>query len=92
MNHKGYIKSVIGGTCLALACATLFFSCARGKKRFSGDDMSHHVIITYLTTGDRPTNGATEKMLKKLNEILEISMPTWAQSVLIRQRHQNEAI
>ena len=71
MNHKGYIKSVIGGTCLALACATLFFSCARGKKRFSGDDMSHHVIITYLTTGDRPTNGATEKMLKKLNEILD---------------------
>ena len=71
MNHKGHIKSAVYGTCLALTCLLLFFSCTKGKKGAKGDDLSHHVIITYLTTGDRPTNGATEKMLKKLNEILD---------------------
>ncbi|MBQ2314507.1 MAG: ABC transporter substrate-binding protein [Treponema sp.] len=71
MNHNGYISSLLKRTCLALACAGLLFSCSSQKTTAgSGDDLSHHVIITCMTTGDRPTNGATEKMLKELNKIL----------------------
>ena len=33
-------------------------------------DTSEHVTITYMTTGGKPTNGATEEMLEKLNAIL----------------------
>lgn len=33
-------------------------------------DTSEHVTITYMTTGTKPTNGATEEMLEQLNEIL----------------------
>ncbi len=36
----------------------------------SAIDTSEHVVITYMTTGDAPTNGATEEVLAKLNEIL----------------------
>ena len=45
-------------------------SCMQSGAKNQKDDLSHHVIITYMTTGDRPTNGATEKMLKELNKIL----------------------
>ena len=33
-------------------------------------DTSEHVVITYMVTGDKPTNTATDEMLAKLNEIL----------------------
>lgn len=33
-------------------------------------DTSEHVVINYMTTGDKPTNGKTEAMLEKLNAIL----------------------
>ena len=33
-------------------------------------DTSEHVKITYMTTGGKPTNGATEEMLEQLNAIL----------------------
>ncbi|MCR5101051.1 MAG: DUF3502 domain-containing protein [Butyrivibrio sp.] len=33
-------------------------------------DTSEHVVITYMTTGGKPTNGATEEMLDELNAIL----------------------
>ena len=33
-------------------------------------DTSEHVKITYMTTGGKPTNGATEEMLAELNKIL----------------------
>lgn len=33
-------------------------------------DTSEHVVITYMTTGGKPTNGATEDMLDELNKIL----------------------
>lgn len=33
-------------------------------------DTSEHVVVTYMTTGGKPTNGATEEMLEKLNKIL----------------------
>ncbi len=33
-------------------------------------DTSEHVVITYMTTGGKPTNGATEEMLDQLNAIL----------------------
>ena len=38
---------------------------------FSPDiDTSEHVKIVYVTTGNKPTNGATDEMLEKLNAIL----------------------
>ena len=36
----------------------------------SAIDTSEHVVITYMTTGGKPTNGATEDMLAELNAIL----------------------
>lgn len=33
-------------------------------------DTSEHVVISYMTTGDASTNGATEAMLEELNAIL----------------------
>ncbi len=36
----------------------------------SAIDTSEHVVITYMTTGGKPTNGATEEMLAQLNAIL----------------------
>ncbi|MBQ1592000.1 MAG: ABC transporter substrate-binding protein, partial [Treponema sp.] len=61
-------------TLTALAAAFLavpvISSCMQSGAKNQKDDLSHHVIITYMTTGDRPTNGATEKMLKELNKIL----------------------
>ncbi|MCR5734794.1 MAG: ABC transporter substrate-binding protein [Lachnospiraceae bacterium] len=37
----------------------------------TGDiDTSEHVKVVYMTTGGKPTNGATEEMLEKLNAIL----------------------
>ncbi|MBQ3687378.1 MAG: hypothetical protein II932_06070 [Treponema sp.] len=45
-----------------------------GGSAASGDASSSvpskHVVIQYMTTGNKPTNGATEKMLEKLNAIL----------------------
>lgn len=34
-------------------------------------DTSEHVVITYMTTGDKPTNGATEEVIAELNKILK---------------------
>ncbi len=56
---------------IALLCiAGIAFAGGRKEKPKTGDDLSKHVVITYMTTGDKPTNGATEKMLEKLNKIL----------------------
>ncbi|MBE5961659.1 MAG: DUF3502 domain-containing protein [Lachnospiraceae bacterium] len=33
-------------------------------------DTSEHVVISYMTTGDKKDNGATEKVLEQLNKIL----------------------
>lgn len=41
-----------------------------GSEKANEIDTSDHVVITYMTTGDKPTNGKTEEMLKKLNEVL----------------------
>ncbi len=54
----------------AFLAAPVISSCMQSGAKNQKDDLSHHVIITYMTTGDRPTNGATEKMLKELNKIL----------------------
>lgn len=73
LKHSFLIKSIFSAS--ALLSAFAFTSCSFLKKSKNGAsskgiDTSRHVIITYMTTGDRPTNGATERMLKKLNEIL----------------------
>jgi hypothetical protein len=39
-------------------------------EKWADVDTSEHVVITYMTTGDANTNGATEDMLEKLNAIL----------------------
>ncbi len=57
---------------LGLGLAAGLTSCG-GKKesaKAGGNDLSKHVVIQYMTTGDKPTNGATEEMLAKLNKIL----------------------
>ena len=52
---------------IALFCiAGIAFAGGKKEKPKTGDDLSKHVVITYMTTGDKPTNGATEKMLEKL--------------------------
>ena len=55
---------------LAVSCF-LLFSCKQAKKETSQNGVpNHHVIITYLTTGDKPGNSGTSEMLEKLNERL----------------------
>ncbi len=39
-------------------------------EKWADVDTSEHVVINYMTTGDAPTNDATQKMLDELNEIL----------------------
>jgi putative aldouronate transport system substrate-binding protein len=64
------IKSVVAATISGLLVAG--FAACSGKSGASAKkvDTSKHVVITYMTTGNKPTNGATEAMLKKLNVIL----------------------
>lgn len=40
------------------------------SKNEAVNPLNHHVIITYLTTGNKPTNSGTAEMLVKLNERL----------------------
>ena len=57
--------------CFLLVACFLFFSCNQTKQNNSqSDNLNHHVIITYLTTGDKPGNSGTSEMLEKLNERL----------------------
>ena len=63
---------------MALGAAALLTSCGGDKKAAAAtgsgsggsSDTSKHVVINYMTTGNKPTNGATEKMLERLNKIL----------------------
>ena len=49
----------------------LLVSCSKkDKKSLQSDISNHHVIITYLTTGDKPKHSGTSEMLEKLNERL----------------------
>lgn len=69
------VKQVLAAS-LALGMVAGLSSCGgnsgstSAKKTSGGADTSKHVVIQYMTTGDKPTNGATEKMLEKLNAIL----------------------
>lgn len=65
---KKSTKMIFGS--LALLAAAGLMSCGGKKSAKAEDDFSEHVVITYMTTGDKPENGATEKMLQKLNAIL----------------------
>ena len=53
---------------------TLLFSlisCGQNNKKTQESDIAnHHVIITYLTTGNKPKDNGTSEMLEKLNERL----------------------
>lgn len=63
-------RRILKGLCLCLS-ASLFFSCSSKKdKKINSDVLNHHVIITYLTTGSKPTDSGTSEMLEKLNERL----------------------
>lgn len=42
-----------------------------GTAEGSQIDTSKHVVINYMTTGDKKDNGATEKVLEELNKILK---------------------
>lgn len=52
--------------CFALVLV-LFVSCAKNDKIDQNDIANHHVIITYLTVGNKPQNSGTSEMLEKLN-------------------------
>ena len=46
-------------------------SCSKEISRKADSDITnHHVIITYLTTGNKPNDSGTSEMLEKLNERL----------------------
>ena len=61
------IKTV-ASICLS---ALLLASCSKSKEKAIRDDIkNHHVIITYLTTGNKPNDSGTSQMLEKLNERL----------------------
>ena len=53
--------------CSALSLL-LLFSCSKNQEKKILDDVkNHHVIITYLTTGNKPSDSGTSEMLEKLN-------------------------
>ena len=41
-----------------------------GSGQAEAVDTSEHVVITYMTTGGKPENSATDDMLAELNKIL----------------------
>lgn len=54
-----------------LLAGLLLMSCTKSRdKEIQSDVKDHHVIITYLTTGNKPNNSGTSEMLEKLNERL----------------------
>ncbi len=47
---------------------SILMSCAQDdKKSIKSDITNHHVIITYLTVGNKPKDSGTSQMLEKLN-------------------------
>ncbi|WP_191017767.1 ABC transporter substrate-binding protein [Treponema zioleckii] len=62
-------------TCLktiaTILSSFLLFSCSKEKSKTTISEVpKHHVIITYLTTGNKPKDSGTAEMLEKLNERL----------------------
>lgn len=51
-----------------LIISFLYTSCASHEE--NENSLNHHVIITYLTVGNKPTTSGTSEMLVKLNERL----------------------
>lgn len=67
------MKKLVKRLSLILTCTAMIASlCSCGGKKGVNweDDFSEHVVIKYMTTGNKPSNDATEKMLEKLNAIL----------------------
>ena len=61
---------IIRVACLVLLLSALLSCSRKGIKNIEADNLNHHVIITYLTTGDKPKDSGTSEMLEKLNERL----------------------
>lgn len=67
------MKKLLKSLGLALICVSMIaslISCGGTKAVSFDDDLSEHVVITYMTTGNKPSNSATEDMLVELNKIL----------------------
>ena len=66
-------SGVLKALCLSLIGLS-FFSCKEKKSirksNADSDVANHHVIITYLTVGNKPKDSGTSVMLEKLNERL----------------------
>ena len=66
-------RQIFKALCLVLSCF-LLFSCTKKrtlkKTRGNSETQNHHVIITYLTVGNKPKDSGTSEMLEKLNERL----------------------
>ncbi|NLK74178.1 MAG: extracellular solute-binding protein [Clostridiales bacterium] len=56
---------------MVITMSTVLAACKSDKATGGKVDMSEHVEITYMTTGNKPTNGKTEIMMEKLNAILK---------------------
>ena len=57
----------------AFACSFFLLSCTENQvtqRDINSDVQNHHVIITYLTVGNKPGDSGTSIMLEKLNERL----------------------
>lgn len=75
--RKSWMKKAVAAL-MVVTMSTWMMACGGSSKPSSGSgsdtskiDTSKHVVITYMTTGDKNSNGATEKMLEKLNVILK---------------------
>jgi putative aldouronate transport system substrate-binding protein len=56
--------------CLLSAVFIIFTSCSSKPDAVKKEGLEHHIILTYMTLGNKPANSATEDMLKQLNKIL----------------------
>ena len=72
MTNKKKLISILMVFVLVLSC----MSCGKPKEQL-GDELYPNVdfdkepdTITYLTIGDKPGNGMTEKVVDRINEIL----------------------
>ena len=68
------MKRMVKG--LGFAAASLLMigsmaSCGNKLPKFSDDDMNEFAKVVYMTTGNKPSDTATQEMLKELNKILK---------------------
>lgn len=65
------MKRIFFAAIPVLLSFALLSACSQeSKNSIQSDITNHHVIITYLTVGNKPNNSGTSEMLEKLNERL----------------------